>query len=953
MHFHRRHPHGIELGDEGAPGDIDSRTGWPDQQHWQVEATWQDGRATASVTEYPHPPLSNGPAGSVSLGEPGGTVGALSSEQDQIVSISIAINDPSYTAGRQWDMQGDRSALANAYGSQAAEAWSAGVTGSMKQVVGIVDTGIDYTHVDLYQNVWLNQNEIPLAFRAALRDVDGDSLITFRDLNDIANASFVADKNGNGYIDGGDLLNDARWEDGVDTDGNGYRDDLVGWDFVNNDNDPFDDNGHGTHVSGTIGAVGGNGTGIAGENWQVQMIGLKFLAASGSGSLSAAIQALDYFTRMAAATPSENFVATNNSWGGGSYTQSLLDAIVRAARQDILFIAAAGNGGSDGIGDNNDTVVNYPSNYSTAATVGWESVVAVASLTSTGALSSFSNYGRSTVDLAAPGSSIYSTLPGNSYGTYSGTSMATPHATGAAALFAYLYPNATAAEIRAAMLNTALSTSSVVNKVASNGRLDISGMIGAGALTIESTGHTTLSRVGNWYFVNDGAIGGLPIKLNGTEVGVGQTDAWVAIGAESSAGTYKVAWRYGGADQYVIWNLDAGGNFTGSDTGITSGGSYALELGETSLGQDLNGDGTIGVVSTRLEGAGSTFLTLQANRYALLDDGGAGPALHYNGADVTLGSLGVWQALGAELSGSEYVVAWRNGSADQYVLWRTDLSGNYLGGIGGSFSGGSTAMAAAEGVLHQDLNLDGSLGAVLRTIESAGSITLKQVADEFALFNGATQLALLRMNGTDIVSSQMGSWTPLGAEAVTGGYKVAWKFGAADQYVVWNVDAGGNFTGTDTGIVSGGSYQLEVSEAVLSQDLNADGTVGVVTARLESAGSTFLTLQANRYALLNGGGAGPALHYNGADVTTGSLGAWQAIGAEVSGSEYVVAWRYGSADQYVLWRTDASGNFLSGVGGSFNGSSAAMASAETTLHQDINGDGVVAAALPSLSNQLL
>src|SRR5262249_34898549 len=141
--------------------------------------------------------------------------------------------------------------------------------------------------------------EIPSAIKAKLTDVDGDGLITFRDLNNGVNqgAGKITDLNADGYIDAGDILkptSQGGWSDGSDGDGNGYVDDLVGWDFANNDNDPFDDNGHGTHVAGTIGAVGNNGRGVAGINWNVQMAALKFLAADGSGSLSGATAALRY-----------------------------------------------------------------------------------------------------------------------------------------------------------------------------------------------------------------------------------------------------------------------------------------------------------------------------------------------------------------------------------------------------------------------------------------------------------------------------------------------------------------------------------------------------------------------------------------------------------------------------------------------------------------------------------
>lgn len=385
------------------------------------------------------------------------------------VSIAAVSNDPGYSNGSLWGMLGDTGTITNAYGSQANEAWAAGHTGSMKTVVGVIDTGIDYTHPDLYLNIWLNQREIPTTVRASLSDIDSDGLITFRDLNGTANASYVLDYNSNGRIDAGDLLNDARWENGGDEDGNGYRDDLIGWDFVNNDNDPFDDNSHGTHVSGTIGGIGGNGIGVAGVNWNVQMVALKFLSASGSGSVSGAIGSVDYFTGAATrASAGENFVATNNSWGGGGYSQALNDAIGRAAQQDILFVAAAGNSTS-----NNDVTANYPSNYSTTSAAGYDAVVAVASLTNTGALSSFSSYGATNVDLAAPGSSIYSTLPGGGYGTYSGTSMATPHVTGAVALYAAANPNASAAEIKQALLASSAATASLTGKVLTGGRLDI------------------------------------------------------------------------------------------------------------------------------------------------------------------------------------------------------------------------------------------------------------------------------------------------------------------------------------------------------------------------------------------------------------------------------------------------------------------------------------------------
>jgi subtilisin family serine protease len=396
--------------------------------------------------------------------------------QNYGITTQAIPNDARYTDGSLWGMYGDASGPANQFGSQAAEAWAQGHTGSMTNVIGVIDTGIDYTHPDLYLNIWLNQREIPTTLRVSLSDIDSDGLITFRDLNGAANASYVLDYNSNGRIDAGDLLNDSRWENGIDEDGNGYRDDLIGWDFANNDNDPMDGNGHGTHVSGTIGAIGGNGIGVAGVNWNVQLIALNIVASGGLGNNSVRIQAIDYFTNMAtsarAVGSAENFRATSNSWGGNSYSQGVLDAITRAAQQDILFIAGAGNNAT-----NNDNSPYYPSQYATAPITGHEAVISVASIISSGNLWSASNFGMTSVDIAAPGSGIWSTLPNGQYASWDGTSMATPHVTGAVALYASLFPNATSAQIREALLQSATFTASVNDLVASDSRLNIAAML--------------------------------------------------------------------------------------------------------------------------------------------------------------------------------------------------------------------------------------------------------------------------------------------------------------------------------------------------------------------------------------------------------------------------------------------------------------------------------------------
>jgi subtilisin family serine protease len=267
---------------------------------------------------------------------------------------------------------------------------------------------------------------------------------------------------------------------GVDDDGNGYIDDMRGWDFVNNDNSVFDgrpgDNltdSHGTHVAGTIGAIGGNGIGVAGVNWHVTMISAKFLGSSG-GTNANAVRALDYVTNLKKRHPEMNIVATNNSWGGGNYSQAIHDAIIRAAKQNILFVVAAGNAGTNLDKRSKLFPAGSDTTYgtSTESGAGYDAVITVAAIDSKGALASFSNYGPQNVDLAAPGVTIASTAPNGTYKYMNGTSMATPHVTGTAAIYAAAYPWAAPWTIRSAILSSAVWTPSLNGKVGTNGRLN-------------------------------------------------------------------------------------------------------------------------------------------------------------------------------------------------------------------------------------------------------------------------------------------------------------------------------------------------------------------------------------------------------------------------------------------------------------------------------------------------
>ncbi|MBI3449035.1 MAG: S8 family serine peptidase, partial [Acidobacteria bacterium] len=323
-------------------------------------------------------------------------------EPNYVLSISTAPNDPLYPQMYGLHNTGQTGGTPGA-DIRAEQAWDVS-TGSRSVRVAVIDTGIDFNHPDLAANIWTNPGEIP----------------------------------GNG----------------IDDDHNGFVDDVHGWDFVNGDANPMDDNGHGTHVSGTIGALGNNGVGVVGVNWRVSLVPLKFLDGSGSGTTAGAIAAIDYGVALGVDVMS-------NSWGGGGFSQALLDAIRGAAAAEVVFVAAAGNDGT-----NNDLIPHYPSSYDSP------NIIAVAATDASDRLASFSNYGVTSVDIGAPGVNILSTFPGNSYGQLSGTSMATPHVSGAAALIRALSPAIGAVEVKRLLMDSADRISALAGRTVSGGRLN-------------------------------------------------------------------------------------------------------------------------------------------------------------------------------------------------------------------------------------------------------------------------------------------------------------------------------------------------------------------------------------------------------------------------------------------------------------------------------------------------
>jgi len=380
-------------------------------------------------------------------------------------------------------------------------AWNI-TTGSNSVVVVILDTGFDYNHPDLAANIFNNATECTT--------------------------------------------------DGADDDGNGYKDDCHGIDVANGDSDPLDDNNHGTHVAGTIGAVGNNGIGVVGVNWTVKMLSCKFFDASGSGTTEGAIECLQYVKAMK--DRGVNIVATSNSWGGGDFSQALYDAIDAQRQSGILFITAAGNGNAFGVGQNNDSVPFYPCTYYLP------NIICVAATTSTDAKASFSNFGKRTVHVGAPGNNILSTLPGNSYGSSSGTSMATPHVSGVAALLKAQNTNLDWRAIKNLILTGGETVSSMANTITGK-RINANGAMTCSNSVVQARLQPIVNTIS--------ASPGVPVNLGFQNINCANPNGNVTVSVSPGNSTVTLLDDGSGADQAAAdgiysaqWTPSAAGTYT-------------------------------------------------------------------------------------------------------------------------------------------------------------------------------------------------------------------------------------------------------------------------------------------------------------------------------------------------------------------------------------------------------
>ena len=393
--------------------------------------------------------------------------------------LSVVPNDT--RVNDQWGLQS-----ISAY-----QAWQYG-TGSKDVVVAVIDTGIDLTNQDLKNNLWVNPGEIA--------------------------------------------------GDGIDNEGNGYIDDVNGWNFYSNNNDVQDRYGHGSHVAGIIGAEGNNGLGIAGINWNVSLMTLKFTDDKGMGYTGAAAYAMDYISMMKN-NYHVNVVVANASWGGGiGFSNMLYGAIGRLNDAGVVLTVAAGNNGSD-----NDITLRYPSCFDN------DNIISVGALGYDGIkLASFSNYGATNVDIAAPGSMILSTIPYNNYGYKAGTSMASPQVAGAVALLNSVKPGLSISEVKAAIFGSVDKLPELFGKVATGGKLNM-GAAMANVLGVPYDGN----------ILPTGAI---------TSQNLRSISGW-AKDLNSPNSSICVRLIIDGADKGLMW------------TGV--GGSFVFNLGGLTIGEHV------------------------------------------------------------------------------------------------------------------------------------------------------------------------------------------------------------------------------------------------------------------------------------------------------------------------------------------------------------------------------
>lgn len=484
----------------------------------------------------------------------------LYAEPNYYVHAFTTPNDPKFP--QLWGLQ-NTGQLMGTPGADihATQAWNI-TTGSSSVVVAVIDTGMDYTHEDLSANAWSSSATYSLTVNGVTINCPAGSR---------------------------------------------------GFNAVSNTCDPMDDNGHGTHVSGTIGATGNNGVGVVGVNWSVRILPCKFLDSSGGGTTDAAVTCLDFVKSMK--DQGEKIVATNNSWGGGGFSQALSDAVQAQQQDGILFVAAAGNDSAD-----NDLGGFYPAGFFLP------NVVSVAATTRFDWLANFSNFGNHSVSLGAPGQEVLSTFPNNSYAWLSGTSMATPHVTGVAALLAAQDPSRDWRAIKNLLIAGGDSIPALASNTISGKRLNAFGSMTCSNSTVSRRLQPTLDTI----------VGsaGMPILLAALNINCAQPVGPVTVTVTPGNQTFTLVDNGTGQDQAAQdgiytgqWTPPGVGNYnltfsTGESVQVTVLTNYVGgEAGynyQTITGTNLNlGDDEVATLnlpfSVQFGGAGFSTAYVSSN----------------------------------------------------------------------------------------------------------------------------------------------------------------------------------------------------------------------------------------------------------------------------------------------------------------------------------------------------
>jgi subtilisin family serine protease len=689
-------------------------------------------------------------------------------------------NDPSYPQLWGLNNTGQTGGTPDA-DIDAPEAWDI-QTGNPNTVIGVIDTGVDYNHPDLVDNIWTNPGETA--------------------------------------------------GDGIDNDGNGYIDDVRGWDFAYNDNDPMDVQSHGTHVSGTIAAKGNNSVGVTGVAWNAKIMPLKFLDDSGSGSTSDAILALNYAT-------AKGVKLTNNSWGGGGYSQGLYDAINTAGQQGALFIAAAGNESS-----NNDITPAYPASYNLP------NIISVASTTHTDALSGFSNYGPTSVDLGAPGSSIYSTTPGGNYGFKNGTSMASPHVAGGAALVWSQNPTWTAQQVKNRLLDTTDPKPALSGRTVSGGRLNINNALG-GATPPPPPPPPPL--VPNDNFGNRIVLSGLPVSTTGSNIGATAEPqepaqsgpinsvwwSWTAPNTErvniNTRGSNFDTWLsvFTGSDlpnlTLIGANDDGGGNLTSLvSLDATAGTTYQIAVDGYS---SITGQIALNIVvppppndnfANQIPLTGDTATTKGSNRGATGEVGEPTQSGPINSA---------WWSWTAPTSGI-YNIDTRGSNFDTWLSVFTGSAVNNLTLIGADDdSGGNLAslvsLNATAGTTYR-IAVDGYSSAT-------GAIQLNVAPPPPPNDNFANQIALTGETATT-KGSNRGATGEVGEPTQSGPINSAWWSWTAPTSGIYNIDTRGSNFDTYLSVFTGSAVG---NLTLIGANDDASGSLTSLVSLNATAGTTY------------------------------------------------------------------------------------------------------------------